>query len=502
MNSSVQEFIGYLKMIYKRRYLFIGVTLLVMTLMLAWSYTRPKQYRAACTVFIETNVINSLVEGIAITPDMDERIRVLKYALLSRGLLTRVLEKLGHPVLSAGKNKIESFVNGLINRIKIEVRRNELFIVSIVDSQPRFAQEFINTLVSTYVAESLSGTRAETYGATHFLDEQIVHFRKNLEQTENAIIDFRKKQGVYVTFNEESIINDLRQYQRDIETIDISLATLTAQKLQHQRQLKTVPANIALFNEQKQDDRILTLEMKVRQLLLTFTSNYPEIVRLKTEIEGLKRGRRSGASNASPSTGEMNIVNPVYQDIQQNIFDLEAEISSLQSRQQQLAKILAERESVLQDVPENQKNLALLVQERDSNRRIFEELLLRHSRSEVSKQMELGDNASTFRIVDAAFLPKIPNSPNMLLQLLLSIAVGFGAGFAVVVILENSSNSFRTLEQLKAYDIAILATIPTLENPEQIEQVRKVDIAVYIATSAYFAGILGILLLEMYKRIF
>ncbi|MBE0501232.1 MAG: chain length-determining protein, partial [Desulfuromonadales bacterium] len=228
MNASLQEFIRYLNLIYKRRYLFISVSLLVMTMMLAWSYTRPKLYEAASTVFIESNVINNLVEGIAVTPDMDERIGVLRYALLSRGLLTRVLEKLGHPVISGEDNKVEPFVNGLIKRINIEVKKNELFIVSIVDSDPNFAQDFINMLVSTYVEESLSGTRAETYGAKRFLDEQIDFFREKLEKTEDAIIDFRKNQGIFVTINEDSIISDLRQYQREVEELNISLATLTA----------------------------------------------------------------------------------------------------------------------------------------------------------------------------------------------------------------------------------------------------------------------------------
>ena len=198
----------------------------------------------------------------------------------------------------------------------------------------------------------------------------------------------------------------------------------------------------------------------------------------------------------------MNIANPVYQEVQQNVFDLEAEISSLQSRKKQLSKILIEREQVLQNVPENQKHLALLEQARDSNRRIYEELLMRHSQSEVSKQMEIGDKATTFRIVDAAFLPRAPVSPNMMLQILLSIAFGLGAGFAVVFVLDNSQNKLTSIDQLQRYDVAILATIPTLHHPEQVRVIKRQDTIVYVAAAAYFAGILGVLLLEMYKRMF
>ena len=68
--------------------------------------------------------------------------------------------------------------------------------------------------------------------------------------------------------------------------------------------------------------------------------------------------------------------------------------------------------------------------------------------------------------------------------------------------MENSNNHFRTLDQLQSYDIPILGTIPTINNPEQILGVRRLDTIVYVAAAVYFAGILGILLLETYKRIF
>jgi len=499
MDSTVQEITRYLKIIHRRQKLFLGITLLVTTFMVAWSYSRPKKYEAACTVFIEKSVINSLVEGIAITPDMDERISVLRYSLLSRSLLTRVLERLGHPVVKQ-QEQLEGYINGLISRIEIEIRRNELFIVSIVDRNPVFAQDFINMLVTTYVEESLGVNREETYGAKRFLDEQIVHFRAKLEESENAIIDFRKKHGVFVTFNEETIIGDLRQYQRELESIDVSLATLRAQKSQYRAQLKQLPATIPLFNEQEQGDRILTMETRVRQLLMTFTEDYPEVVRLRAEIEGLKRVSKGESSSVASS--DMNVVNPVYQEVQQSILSLDAEISSLESRRTHLSKILTERERTLQDVPENQKALALLEQERDSNRRIYEQLLLRHSQSEVSKQMEVGDKTTTFRIVDAAILPKIPVSPNMMKLLLLSIAAGLGAGLGVIVLLENVTQSFNSLDQLQKLDLPILATVPSIKAPGQASLLSRRDTYLYVVAAIYLVVVFGLLMIEIFKRMF
>ncbi len=244
------------------------------------------------------------------------------------------------------------------------------------------------------------------------------------------------------------------------------------------------------------------MKKNVRQLLLTFTENYPEVIRLKAEIMSLKKARRSGQTETAAASSDMSVVNPVYQDIQQKIFDLEAQISSLESQNQHLTQILNDREKVLRDIPESQKNLSVLIQERDSNRRVYEELLMRQSQSDVSKQMEIGDKTTNFRIVDAAFLPKVPTSPNILLLVLMSIAVGLGAGSGSVVLFEKYRDTLVDIEQLHDFDVAILTTIPTINNPQQIQMIRQRDKIVFTISSIYLAGIIGILLRELYKRFF
>ena len=84
----------------------------------------------------------------------------------------------------------------------------------------------------------------------------------------------------------------------------------------------------------------------------------------------------------------------------------------------------------------------------------------------------------------------------------MSIAVGLGVGFGVVFIIENAQNKLNSIEQLQKYNVPILATIPTIQNPVQARQMKLRDTFVYVATAVYFAGILGVLLLETYKRMF
>ena len=189
--------------------------------------------------------------------------------------------------------------------------------------------------------------------------------------------------------------------------------------------------------------------------------------------------------------------NPVYQEVQQNIFDLESEISSLEGRKMHLKKIMLQKEQNLQEDPEYKKELDMLVQERDSSRRIYEQLLTSAGQSEVSKQMELGDKSTTFRIVDLAVLPQTPVSPNMVRMIMMSIAAGFLLGGGLVIGLEVSRGTISSAEDVKTLGYPLLGTIPTIVEPATVSKRRRKDIMVYAASIAYFSLVVSVLAYEM-----
>ena len=255
-----EQFYKYLNIIYRRRYLFLAVSFLSMSIFIAASYQIPKKYRTQSTVFIETNVISSLIGDIAVTPNMQERIRVIRYALLSRSLIERALNAVSSFDMPEEPAKINAIIENLIKRTDVQVNRDELFIVSFTDSNPVFAQEYVNTLVKLYVEENLGGKRDETYGANRFLDEQLVHFKRKLDEAETAIIEFRKKQGVFSRDDEAAILADIRENQREVEDIELTLETQRARKKQMLLQLKKIPENVSVFSEQEHVDRMVLLE--------------------------------------------------------------------------------------------------------------------------------------------------------------------------------------------------------------------------------------------------
>lgn len=497
--TDLTTYLNYLKAIHRHRYVFIIVALLTMTLVTAFSYTIPKKYQADSTVFIETNVINSLVRGIAVTPDMDSRIRVLRYSLLSRDLLNKALTEMDHEIFTKSEGEQQFFVSELKDRINIRIRGRELFTVSLVDKDPIFAQGFVNTLVNRYVEENISSKRVETYGANRFLQEQIDLFKKKLDEAENAIIEFRKQQGVYFSLDENAVLGEIRQFKEQIEQVQLDLDTMQARRVRLKGQLKSLNPTIDIFSGATGSDGLLALERQLASLLLKYTEHYPEVIRLKVEIENLKLRIAEKGNTDTTETTSMTSVNPLYQQVQQQVFEVESEISALTAQKKSLERRILEREASLQDVPENRKKLGMLIQERDSTKGTYDQLLQRMGQSEVSKQMEISDKTSTFRIVDPAVLPKTPVSPNMIRMILLAIAAGFGSGLGVVFLIDNLDSSVKNPQQLENMGVQILALIPSIDDGITNAKIRRRDIFIYALSSIYFSAFIALLALEFLK---
>jgi len=498
LNSEIQK---YLKLLVRRKYFFISLSLCIMSIIVWGSYFLKKEYEAKSTIFIESNVINSLVRGIAITPSMEDRIRVLRYAILSRGIVSKVLSDLDLDIKAKNNNRaLEDMITNFQNKTQINVKGNELFIVSVRDNDPELAMNYVNALVRRYVEENTSAKREEAYGANRFLSEQIVLFKEKLDKADEAIINFRREKGLYIANDESSIINEIKAYKGEIERINIKRNELIATKDRLKNQLEgEEPFTVALVRHvegSNKDSTITALENRINQLLIRYTDNYPEVIKLKAEIEALKK-QKSVTPSESVTEPELSAANPIFQELKQKLLQTETEIEALDAKKNQIITMIARKQNELRYIPEDKKILSDLVKARDMHKNMYEQLLARAGQSEVSKQMEIDDKATTFRIVDPAVLPTKPVSPDRVKLIFIGIFVGFLGGFGGTIAREGIDFSVKDVQTLKSLGIEVLAVIPKIFNEEEQRKKNKRDRLIYVIAGSYFLIICLTLIHEM-----
>jgi polysaccharide chain length determinant protein (PEP-CTERM system associated) len=498
MNLQHSEIQKYLRALNKGKYFFIVLSLLIMSVIVWGSYFLPKKYEAKSTIFIESNIIKSFISNITVTTSMDDRIRVLSYAMLSRALISKVLSDLD--VDAKEKVNFEDKIKEYQAKTEISLKGNDLFTVSVKDPNPKFAMNYVNTLVRRYVEENVSAKREEAYGANRFLSEQVVQFKEKLDKADEKIINFRREKGIYVANDEALLVQEIKQLRTEIENINTMKPQLMATKNVTQMQLKSEQPMTVAFSRYSGEE-VTVLENRMRQLLVRYTENYPEVLRLKAEIESLKKQKETTPHDATKDgkenvgEPEMSAMNPIYQQLKQTLLQTEAEIDALDARKRQLLSLSAKKETELRYVPEGKKVLGDLEKDRDSYKNIYEQMITKVGQSEVSKQMEIEDKTTTFRIVDPAILPTKPVSPNRVKMIFAGIFFGIFGGFAGIVAKENLSTTVKSVENLKKLGVEVLAVIPRIFNEEEQHIKAKKDKLVYSIAGSYLC-LIGLLLVH------
>ncbi len=511
---SVGDLAHYFRLIMEKKLLFVAIACAVIAVVIAFAFSLPNTYLAKSTVFIERNVINSLIEGIAVTPSIEERLSVLDHSMKSRKLLLKVLQELGIDVSAMNEEAAENTIKYFQISTKIDIERKgqsrgsvlNLFTVSYVDKDPIFARDYINILVKRYIAENILDKKEEANVANQFLLEQIDHFKNKIDRLDVKIIEFRKQKGIFAVMDERKIVDEIKGAEEKIEEIHLTKMELRAKREMIKKQLEEEhPYTIAIrgYNENTLSGRLAVLQNRLNQLLAKYTENYPDVINVMAEIESIKAQMKEGIEvpeDDESSEAGMSTLNPLHQQLKEELGKNELEMAALNVKEKHLVKSIETKKHNLKNIPGEKKILADLEGDRESLKKTYDQLIQRLGQSEVSTQMEAQDKAATFRIVDPAILPVKPEGPDRLKIIIAGVFASLGLAFGTLLLLDNLDRSVKTVDVLKSLGYPILSVIPIIKTGEDTVIEKKKDRMVYALAGLYCISIIGALAAEVMLR--
>jgi polysaccharide chain length determinant protein (PEP-CTERM system associated) len=469
MANPLHQYDYYLMIVLARKKLFLTVALTVMTIGVIIAYTLPPKFEAESTVFLEENVITDLVKGIAVTPSVESKIKMLSVALLSRTMLLKVLTELDKDLALKTDRQQEEYLADLTKRITISYKEKErVFRISLRDKDPVFARDFVNTLTRKYIDDNTSSKREESLDATKFLAEQIETFKKRIDAAEDAINKFKSEKGYILAADDVFLRGEIGNAEKKLEELSIKRSELEAKKHILQEHGPDGPVS----------DKLSEAESRLSELLSRYTDDNPKVLKAKEEVARLKSGKVDRVKNRPDSTSK------------DNIEMLQAEIDSYKEMEAHEARVVEESKNLLRDMPNVKAALAELVRKKDNEGVVYQQLVSRYGQSEVSKQMELEDKSITYRILDPAVKPIIPVSPNRLLIIMGSVVAGFGFGFGLILLLDIIKGGIKSPAELKDFDIPVFAIVPHIPDLSKDAMQRRQDRTFLCIAAGYFMVIL------------
>jgi len=470
-NDLYQELERYARLLFARKRLLVVVALVVITLGILISYLLPKKYEAQSTVFIEQSVISDLVKGIAITPSMADKIKVLSVSMLSRDTLSKVMRILDKDVDLDTDALREAYMMDLRKRISIRLdEKRGIFYITFVDRDPRFARDFVNTMTQVYIESNTASKRDESLAATRFLSDQIESLKKRIDTVEEEINRYKADNGLKLTVDDSIIRFDIANAEKRLESI-------RARRFELETQERLLPTGGG-----GQSGGLAEMERQLATLLTTYTESHPKVVRLKGAISVVKASPSKGmAGDGGAGRGKALI---------------QAELEANKAAEEAQLRVIEENMQLLRDLPTLRSGLNELVRKKESDIQLYNQLMTRHSQSEMSKQMEMENKSMTFRIVDPAVLPDKPISPKRLLIMSASVVAGLGVSIALIVLPYMMGGSIKSLADLRVLNLRVLAVLPLIPKPEEDRRRKKADRIFMAGAAFYFSLLLAVGVLE------
>ena len=273
-----------------------------------FSFLTPRRYTANGSIWVEEQMNILPFEDVQRFDSTSSSPQSYSQLLQSRALAVKVIEKLKlyENPLFAGKPRKGEKLPGPSDRVFMElliqkfqdsisvrpIERTRLLEVTFTNPDPRFASGTLNTLFDEYIAMIINQRYEASARATQFLKEQMTAVRAEIEEGEKKLSDYGSAKNILpLTAAETPTITRLSEVNKALTDATINRVN----KYDFYNQLKAgtiadIPgsSNGSPSPVQTLRDRYAALSQEYARRLATLRPEYPEMQRMKSEIDSVK----------------------------------------------------------------------------------------------------------------------------------------------------------------------------------------------------------------------
>ena len=336
-------------------------------------------------------------------------------------------------------------------------------LVDISFSSPdrAFSAKVANAWARQFIQSNIDRRFSSSSNARAFLEGQLAELRDRLEQSERDLVNYANQQGIVpitTTLGQDGSSTTRTLAQSQLETLTTALSEATAERIAAESRARY---GTGLDGETSSGLADIRAERgraaaQYAAMMTKFGPEYPPAQDLRAEMQALDaaiKREESDLRSSLQSTGRQNA---------------EANYREALANEQKLRAQLDERLGELNNERQSSIEYNIYQREVDTNRELYNGLLQRYKEIGVA-----GVGSSNFAIVDPAQVPSSPSSPNLLFNLLMSTAMGFGlAGLTVLTLLQLDQTVKSAEEAKREFGLPVLGIVPRVESASLIEDLK------------------------------
>ena len=448
----------------KMAFLFALIALAALVLGIVW----PRSYVASTTILAQSSdIIQPLLEGRAVATGVTDRAGIARQVVFSQKVLKDIMRHGGWLKDNPSALEQDRLMEQIKDRTTVTSPRPELVQFTYRDSDPHRTFEVTKRVAEQFIEESKATKERESREAFEFIESQVNDYHAKLTSAEDGLLKYRSAHADAQPGSATDANARISALRTQVEQARMSLmeqqsreSALVAQ-MSGESEVTAVQTRAGLYRAQ-----LIELQAQLDRLLLTYTEQYPDVVRTRMQMQDVQRQlaaeesrRNEPGANQSPFDNAQ--FNPLYQELKLRLGELRREIAATRSRMSSSEGMLRDELDRSRRIAASEGALAELTRDYEVNRDIYQDLLRRRENARVSMVLDQEQRGLTFRIQDPAILPLRPSGLRLMhfagAGVGLALAVPFGLLFALIRF-DPRIRSARQLE--RATGISVLATVP------------------------------------------
>lgn len=547
--SAVLPLEHYARLIYHRKWLVLGVFALIAGGTFFFAQSLPNVYQSETLIMVDPQKVPESYVKSTVTGDIRNRLGTLSQQILSATRLQKIIDTLN---LYPEERKTLARED-LITKMRSEISTNivgdfggsqdlQAFKITYRGKDPRLVAQVTNQLATLFIDENWKAREQQATGTTEFLENQLQATRKDLEEQEAKLKDFRLKHVGEMPEQETADLQILGQVQAQLQLEGEAVNRAENQKSLYES-LMTQSAPVVDTDPPDPDPGVqpaaaaaptlgtkpvtqLSLDKaRLDVLLKQYTPAYPDVKRLKKKIED-EEAQIAATETASaavavpvPPPPPMKTADPVPPSrpaaekalstqghfnpiLQSQIRAANADIGKHKAEQERLAKLVASYRSKVDSIPIREQEIASLTRDYEMNKAHYAQLLDRELSAETATQLEIRQKGEKFEVLDTAQPAERPSSPNRKLIDAGGAIAGLGLGLILALATELLGMSITGAQDIvDASSLKVLGVIPVIET-QRDRTMRRRRLVVAGASFTCATLVLGaVLFLRFHARV-
>jgi polysaccharide chain length determinant protein (PEP-CTERM system associated) len=461
-----------------------------------------KKYTSITSVLVEQPAVSADYVRPVMSDDLNRHLASMKSQVLSSSQLQPVIEKFNLYAAERNTATMETLEARLRKAVEVDLmqpmigatsRQPPGFQVAVTFPDPQMAQKICAEMTSMFMKQNAEMKIGIAKGTTDFLSEQVDQAKAKLDEQDSKLAQFKQRYLGSLPEEVQRNLSLVTTLNTQLETNNQAVARAQQDKtitesLLAQQETNWKLAQNGQVNPETQEQQLAALQEQYNSLLLRYTPEHPDVVKLRMQLEDLKRRIAEepvSKGTMSPTQAKLHEP-PQLTQLRTRIKQDDLNIADLTTRQGQIQQQISQLQARVQMSPMIEEQLKELMRSYQTAQEFYNDLLKRRANSAMGTQMEEQQQGGNFRVLDPPSLPSEPSFPKV--PMFLGGGLGFGLVLAlgILFMLATMDHAMYTERDVElGLKMPVLTMVPSLEKALYAKSARTKDAGKFESVVAF-----------------